>query len=137
KSIRHAADKSHENTVQIHLARVNSPKSFDLTPAEIDYHLIHELPVELMVRHSFVPLIQEGNVLFVVMADPTNLDAIDELEAQLHVKLKVAVGAKSAVKEALKRGDTAARILQDATAGFRTDRMSLVVETEHGEEDLD
>jgi type IV pilus assembly protein PilB len=109
----------------------------ELGESLVDYSLIHELPVELMVRYSFVPLSREGNVLSVVMADPTNLTAIDEIEAQLRVRLKISVAARSAVEDALKRGDTAARILQDATAGFRTDRMSLVVETEQGEEDLD
>jgi type IV pilus assembly protein PilB len=119
------------------IARRYRLQYIDLSQDQVDYSLIHELPVDLMVRYSFVPLSREGNVLSVVMADPTNLAAIDEIEAQLRVKLKVAVAARSAVDEALKRGDTAARILQDATAGFRTDRMSLVVETEHGEEDLD
>ncbi|MGH9762308.1 MAG: GspE/PulE family protein, partial [Blastocatellia bacterium] len=109
----------------------------DLGTAEIDYHVVHELPVDLMVRYNFVPIRREGNTLFVVMADPTNLEAIDEIEAQLRVRAKVAVGARSAIEEALKRGDTAARILQDATAGFRTDRLALVRETDHGEEDLD
>ncbi|HYL97945.1 MAG TPA: GspE/PulE family protein [Blastocatellia bacterium] len=109
----------------------------DLGTAEIDYHVVHELPVDLMVRYNFVPLRREENTLFVVMADPANLEAIDEIEAQLRVRTRVAVGARSAIEEALKRGDTAARILQDATAGFRTDRLALVRETDHGEEDLD
>src|SRR5580704_4020695 len=109
----------------------------DLETAEVDYRTIHELPVDLMVRYNFVPLSRDGNTLQIVIADPTNLDAIDEIEAQLRVRVKIAVGARSAIEEALKRGDTAARILQDATAEFRTDRLSLVRETEHGEEDLD
>jgi type IV pilus assembly protein PilB len=109
----------------------------DLKVEEPAYHLIHELPVEMMVRHSFVPLAREGDTLFVAMVDPTNLEVIDEIEAQLHVRLKTAFATQTAVEEALKRGDTAARILQDATAGFRTDQMSLLRETEQGEEVLD
>jgi type IV pilus assembly protein PilB len=109
----------------------------DLKTEEPAYHLIHELPVELMVRHSFVPMDRQGDVLFVAMADPMNLDIIDEIQAQLNLRLKPAVATQSSVEEALKRGDTAARILQDATAGFRTDRMALVRETEQGEEVLD
>lgn len=109
----------------------------DLKTEEPAYHLIHELPVEMMVRHSFVPLGRDGDTLYVAMADPTNLEVIDEIEAQLHVRLKTAFATQTAVEDALKRGDTAARILQDATAGFRTDRMALVRETEHGEEVLD
>jgi type IV pilus assembly protein PilB len=109
----------------------------DLKVEEPAYHLIHELPVEMMVRHSFVPLARDGDTLSVAMADPTNLEAIDEIEAQLHLRLKPAFATQTAVEDALKRGDTAARILQDATAGFRTDQMSLLRETEQGEEVLD
>ena len=109
----------------------------DLRTDEIDYHLIHELPVDLMIRHSFVPLRREDNTLYIAMADPTNFDLIDEIEAQLHMRLKTAVATQSSIEEALKRGDTAARILQTATAGFRTDSMALVRETEQGEEVLD
>src|SRR2546427_6884196 len=109
----------------------------DLKTEEPAYNLIHELPVEMMVRHSFVPLDRDGDTLYVAMADPTNLEAIDEIEAQLGMRLKTAVSTQTAVEEALKRGDTAARILQDATAGFRSDRMALVRETENGEEVLD
>ncbi|MEK6299367.1 MAG: GspE/PulE family protein [Acidobacteriota bacterium] len=109
----------------------------DLKTEEPAYDLIHELPVELMVRHSFVPMKREGDALYVAMADPGNFDVIDEIEAQLKVQLKPAVATQTAVEEALKRGDTAARILQDATAGFRSDRMALVRETDQGEEMLD
>ena len=126
-----------EDAIARDLARRYRLDFVDLKTAEIDYHLVHELPVDLMIRHYFVPLRRDNGYIFVAMADPTNLEAIDELEAQLHCRLKVAVATRSAVEEALKRGDTAARILQDATAGFRTDRMSLVRETDAGEEDLD
>jgi type IV pilus assembly protein PilB len=109
----------------------------DLKVEEPAYDLIHELPVELMVRHSFVPMKREGDTLYVAMADPGNFDVIDEIEAQLKVQLRASVATQTSVEEALKRGDTAARILQDATAGFRSDRMALVRETDQGEEMLD
>jgi type IV pilus assembly protein PilB len=112
-------------------------KFIDLKTEEPAYHLIHELPVELMVRHSFVPMDRDGDTLFVAMADPTNLEVVDEIEAQLHVRLKTAFATQAAIEDALKRGDTAARMLQDATAGFRTDQMALLRETEHGEEAVD
>jgi type IV pilus assembly protein PilB len=128
---------SEEETAARQVARRYRLQFVDLKPDEIDYHLVHELPVDLMVRHNFVPLRREGNTLFVAMADPTDLDLIDELEAQLGLRLKTSVATLSSVGEALKRGDTAARILQTATAGFRTDSLALVRETEHGEEVLD
>src|SRR5215471_4348169 len=131
------SEMSQEEVVAREKARRYRLKFVDLKTEEPAYHLVHELPVELMVRHSFVPLDREGDVLYVAMADPTNLEVIDEIEAQLRVRLKPAFATQTSIQEALKRGDTAARILQDATAGFRTDRMALVRETEQGEEVLD
>jgi type IV pilus assembly protein PilB len=131
------AGMSQEELAAREKARRYRLRFVDLKIEEPAYNLIHELPVEMMVRHSFVPLSRAGNTLYVAMADPSNLEVIDEIEAQLHVRLKTAVATQTAVEEALKRGDTAARILQDATAGFRTDRMALVRETENGEEVLD
>jgi len=126
-----------EEAQAVDLARRYRLEYVDLATAEVDYHTVHELPVDLMLRHNFVPLRRDQTTLFIAMADPTNLDALDEIEAQIRMRVKVAVAARSAIEEVLKRGDTAARILQDATAGFRTDKLSLLVETEHGEEDLD
>jgi type IV pilus assembly protein PilB len=126
-----------EETLAREKARRYRLRFIDLKTEEPAYHLIHELPVEMMVRHSFVPMNREGDTLYIAMADPTNLEVIDELEAQLHVRLKLAVATQTAVEDALKRGDTAARILQDATAGFRSERMALVRETDQGEEVLD
>ena len=131
------SEKTEEEIAAREKARRYRLRFVDLKTEEPAYHLIHELPVEMMVRHSFVPLGRDGDTLYVAMADPTNLEVIDEIEAQLGLRLKTAVATQTAVEDALKRGDTAARILQDATAGFRTDRMALVRETDQGEEVLD
>jgi len=131
------AEMSQEELAAREKARRYRLRYIDLKSEEPAYHLIHELPVELMVRHSFVPMKREGDLLYVAMADPTNLAVIDEIEAQLHCRLKPGVATVAAVEEALKRGDTAARMLQDATAGFRSDRLALVRETDQGEEVLD
>ncbi len=131
------SDMGQEEAAAREKARRYRLQFVDLKTDEIDYHMIHELPVDLMIRHSFVPLRRVNNTLYVAMADPTNFEVIDEIEAQLHMRLKTAVTTQSAVEEALKRGDTAARILQTATAGFRTDSLALVRETEQGEEVLD
>ena len=131
------AEMTQEEIAARERARRYRLRFIDLKSEEPAYHLIHELPVELMVRHSFVPMQREGDLLYVAMADPTNLAVIDEIEAQLHCRLKAGVATAAAVEEALKRGDTASRMLQDATAGFRSERLALVRETDQGEEVLD
>jgi len=131
------SEMTQEETAAREKARRYRLRYIDLRTEEPAYALIHELPVEMMVRHSFVPMGRDGDILSIAMADPTNLEVIDEIEAQLHVRLRLGVATQTAVEDALKRGDTAARILQDATAGFRSERMALVRETDQGEEMLD
>jgi type IV pilus assembly protein PilB len=110
----------------------------DLLPPEgqspIDYELLNELPVDLMVRHQFVPLRREGRRLHVAMADPTDLERLDELANALRARLVPYVATAGAIDVVLRRGDATQRVLQEAASGFR---ISLVKETETGEEVLD
>ncbi|MEJ7712345.1 MAG: hypothetical protein WKF84_21430 [Pyrinomonadaceae bacterium] len=39
-----------------------------------------EMPVDLMVRYQFVPLRREGTRLHIAMADPTDLERLDEYD---------------------------------------------------------
>jgi type IV pilus assembly protein PilB len=110
----------------------------DLLPPDgespIDYELLNELPVDLMVRHQFVPLRREGRRLHVAMADPTDLERLDELANALRSRIVPHVATAGAIDVVLRRGDATQRVLQEAASGFR---ISLVKETETGEEVLD
>ncbi|HEX8068482.1 MAG TPA: GspE/PulE family protein [Pyrinomonadaceae bacterium] len=103
-------------------------------PSPIDYALLGELPVDLMVRHQFVPLRREGRRLHIAMADPTDLEKLDELASALHARIVPHVATAGAIDVVLRKGDATQRVLQEAASGFR---ISLVKETEHGEEVLD
>ncbi|MBL8148971.1 MAG: type II/IV secretion system protein, partial [Blastocatellia bacterium] len=108
---------------------------YDLSTSQnIDFELINSLPVELMLSHLFVPLKREGDSLLIAVADPSNFEMLDEVASQLKVKIKVGVATRPAIEQALKRGETSQRVLQDAT---RSLGMKLVKETDQGEEDLD
>jgi type IV pilus assembly protein PilB len=110
----------------------------DLLPAEgespIDYALLNEFPVDLMLRHQFVPLRREGKRLHVAMADPTDLEQLDELASALRARIVPHVATAGAIDVVLRKGDATQRVLQEAASGFR---ISLVKETEAGEEVLD
>jgi type IV pilus assembly protein PilB len=103
-------------------------------PSPIDYALLNELPVDLMVRNQFVPLRREGKRLHVAMADPTDLERLDELASALHARIVPHVATAGAIDVVLRKGDATQRVLQEAASGFR---ISLVKETEAGEEVLD
>jgi type IV pilus assembly protein PilB len=100
----------------------------------IDYSLLGEIPVDLMVRNQFVPLRRENGKLHIAMADPTDLDRLDDLAGALRTRLVPYVATAGAIDVVLRKGDATQRVLQEAASGFR---ISLVRETEQGEEVLD
>jgi len=110
----------------------------NLLPADgespIDYSLLSEIPVDLMVRNQFVPLRRENGKLHIAMADPTDLDRLDDLAGALRTRLVPYVATAGAIDVVLRKGDATQRVLQEAASGFR---ISLVRETEAGEEVLD
>ncbi|HEY0461948.1 MAG TPA: GspE/PulE family protein [Pyrinomonadaceae bacterium] len=110
----------------------------DLLPPDkqspIDYEELAKIPVDLMLKNHFVPLKREGRNLHAAMADPTNLDRLDELENALNVRLVPYVATQGAIDVVLKKGDATQRVLQEAASTFK---ISLVKETDNGEEVLD
>jgi type IV pilus assembly protein PilB len=120
------------------LARRYRLEYIDLLPPDkespIDYDELTKIPVDLMLRNHFVPLKREGNNLHVAMADPTNLEHLDELENRLKVRVVPYVATQGAIDVVLKKGDATQRVLQEAASTFK---ISLVKETDQGEEVLD
>ena len=87
----------------------------DLLPPDksspIDYEELAKIPVELMLRNQFVPLRREGRNLHAAMADPTNLERLDELENALNVRVVPYVATAGAVDVILRKGDATQRVL--------------------------
>jgi type IV pilus assembly protein PilB len=106
----------------------------DLTRVRMDQELLRLLPVELMVQYRFVPVRREGDALLVAVADPTDLERLDEIRARLKEKVRWVVATPSAIESVLTRGDASQRVLDETTEHLR---VALVKETEQGEEDLD
>src|SRR4051812_22446545 len=84
----------------------------------IDYSLLAEVPVDLMVRHQFVPLRRENGKLYVAMADPTDLERLDDLAGALRSRIVPAVATAGAIDVVLRKGDATQRVLQEAASGF-------------------
>ena len=73
----------------------------DLANFEIDAELFRSIPVDLMFRFNFVPYRQRGNTMICVVADPTDVLMIDELELLLGHPIEVMVGTRTAIQEIL------------------------------------
>lgn len=107
---------------------------YDLTTYQFDTELINSLPLELMLHNNFIPLKREADTMLIAVADPGNLDLIDELTSTLKLKIKTAVATRAAIEQALKRGESSQRVLNQVTTSLG---MTLIKETEQGETELD
>ena len=106
----------------------------DLEQFEIDPELFRSIPVDLMFRYNFVPRRRTETGLQVVVADPSDVLMIDELEMLLGTSIELCVGTQSAIQEILKKSESSQRVLEEATEEFR---IEIVTEDEEtGEETL-
>jgi type IV pilus assembly protein PilB len=102
----------------------------DLREASIDHDLFRSIPVDLMFRYNFVPMGSRNGTLEIALADPRNLNLIDELTLLLNTKLRVKVATLSQIAELLKKTEQSQRVLEEVTEGFTLD-----VVADEGEQD--
>ncbi|MGB9604320.1 MAG: GspE/PulE family protein [Bryobacteraceae bacterium] len=103
----------------------------DLRLVHIDHELFRSIPVDLMFRYNFVPLRAANGWLEIALADPRNLNVIDELSLLLQKKLRVKVATLSQISELLKKTEQSQRVLEEVTEGFTLD----VVAEEEGQDE--
>jgi len=113
-------------------ARIGLPYD-DLLDFRGDPELFRQIPVDIMVRYQFVPLERQGDVVVVVMADPSNVLAVDEVELAIGAPVEVKVGPAGRIAEILEKSESTQRVLDEATEDFK---IQLVQERENGEEAL-
>ncbi len=99
----------------------------------VDAELFRTIPVDVMLRYHFLPQALEDGVLRVVMADPTNVLDVNEIEMLLARPLDTVVGPKSRIDDILEKSESTQRVLDEATEGFQ---LQLVQDSEDGEEVL-
>src|ERR1700757_2788807 len=105
----------------------------DLREVRIDHDLFHSVPVDLMFRYNFVPIHSANGHLDIALADPRNLNLIDELSVLLQKKLRVKVATLSQISDLLKKTEQSQRVLEEVTEGFSLD---VVGDEENSDETL-
>jgi type IV pilus assembly protein PilB len=105
----------------------------DLRNVRIDHDLFHSVPVDLMFPYNFVPIHSANGHLDIALADPRNLNLIDELSVLLQKKLRVKVATLSQISDLLKKTEQSQRVLEEVTEGFALD---LIGEEENQDETL-
>jgi type IV pilus assembly protein PilB len=105
----------------------------DLRVTAIDHDLFRSIPVDLMFRYNFVPMRASNGTLEIALADPRNLNLIDELALLLNKKLRIKVATLSQIAELLKKTEQSQRVLEEVTEGFALD---VVGDEENADETL-
>ena len=85
----------------------------------VDNDLFRSIPFDVMLRYGFIPESREDDRITIVVADPTDVTRIDEIELLLGGPIDLKVGAGSAIEDVLQKSESAQRVLDDATEDFR------------------
>ncbi|HVY60684.1 MAG TPA: GspE/PulE family protein, partial [Planctomycetota bacterium] len=102
----------------------------DLDAVEVDTDVVKKVPVNYCETYLVCPVAFDGKVLTVALADPLNVNVLDELKFLVGCEVQGAVSNKDAVERAIKKyyeGQTGAT-LDDILKEFGTDDAALVEE---------
>jgi type IV pilus assembly protein PilB len=109
---------------------------FDLDAVALDLETVRLVNDKLLAKHRVLPLFRRGKRLFLAVADPTNLHAIDEIKFQTSLGIEAIVveddKLQQAIDKAIEQVDSQMSALTDDEG---MDLESL--ETVGGEDELD
>src|SRR5579871_778200 len=90
----------------------------NLDEYEIDADILKLVPKEPCERHKVVPISRTGNALIVAMADPTNLNAIDDLKFLTGYNIEPVIASETAIHNAIEKYYNAGPSYDEVMAGF-------------------
>jgi general secretion pathway protein E len=73
----------------------------DLKRHVVQPHALHLIPEEMARKHSIIPLDIVNDSLMVVMADPEDIRTIEDIKAQVKMRIEVALGVQSDIERAI------------------------------------
>ncbi len=103
--------------------------TLDLTREPVDFALFQALPIDLMLKHHFVPVQERDGVLWLAMADPLDIPTQDMLRLRLKRPLRFAGAPQAQIQEVLKKSESGQKVMDEAGE-------ALKIQVLH-EEDLD
>jgi type IV pilus assembly protein PilB len=109
---------------------------FDLDALNVDMDSVRLVSDKLLAKHRVLPLFRRGKRLFIAVADPTNLHAIDEVKFQTSLGIEAIVveddKLQAAIDKAIEQADNQMSALTD-----EGDVDLDALEVSGGEDELD
>lgn len=81
-------------------AQLNIPP-INISKYKVDKEILKIIPEKVARQYSVLPLSKIGNVLTVVMSDPLNIFAIDDIKLITHFRVDLAIAPESDIKDAI------------------------------------
>ncbi len=103
--------------------------TLDLTKEPVDFGLFQAISLDLMLKHHFVPVHEEGGALWLAMADPLDVVTQDLLRMQLKRPLRFAGAPQAQIQEVLKKSESGQKVMDEAGEALKVQVLR--------EEDLD
>jgi type IV pilus assembly protein PilB len=75
----------------------------DLDATEVDIDVVRAVDQKLINKHRVLPLVKRGQRLFLAIADPTNLQAIDDIKFQTSLRIDPVVVEQDKLEDKINR----------------------------------
>jgi type IV pilus assembly protein PilB len=93
--------------------------TLDLTREPVDFALFQTIPLELMLKHRFVPVHERDGFLWLAMADPLDVVAQDLLRMHLKRPLRFAAAPFAQIQVVLKKSESGQKVMEEAGEALR------------------
>jgi type IV pilus assembly protein PilB len=100
--------------------------AIDLQAVTIDPDLTRLVSREVCERHTIVPVARSGAAVTVAMADPTNLNAIDDIKFLTGFNVDVVVASETAILEAIEKMYATTANYEDMLAEFDDEEVDFM-----------
>lgn len=111
----------------------------DLDAVELDLDVVRAVDQKLINKHRVLPLVRRGQRLFLAIADPTDLQAIDDIKFQTSLRIDPVVVEQDKLEEHLNRAleavDTSLADLSD-DEDFDLENLEVSGENDDAEDSL-
>jgi len=92
-----------EDEITAFLSRQYGVPSINLNQFEVDANVTKLIDADMAQKYQVLPINRTGGVLTVVMADPSNIFAIDDIKFKTGLRVEPVVAAESAIRNAINR----------------------------------
>ncbi len=107
----------------------------DLDAVEVDLDVVRSVDQKLINKHRVLPLVKRGQRLFLGIADPTNLQAIDDIKFQTSMRIDPVVVEQDKLEEKIIKAIEAVDTTMDGLDDDDFDLENLDVTGEEDQQD--